>query len=448
VRADRSYPADHLARSFFRNKPPATLSRMPRNSRPNILYLVHRVPYPPNRGDRIRSYHLLRFLAQRANVHLAALSDEPLEPDTLDTLDGLCAKVAIVPLGRRSRWLGAAINVTRGRTITEGLFRSRELKRVVRNWAGAIDFDAALVFCSSMMQYTNVPELTDVPVVVDLVDVDSQKWFDYAETARTPKKQLFAMEGRRIRRLERVLASRARGVALVSQAEGELFRAICPTAPIYPIPNGVDLDYFNPTLNLAETTPLRCAFVGALDYRANVDGLLWFCANVWPQVHRQLPEATLALIGRNPVAAVQKLADLPGVDLIGQVPDIRPHLAAATLTVVPLRVARGIQNKVLEAMAMGKPVVASPQSLEGLTLTPDIHVRRAETPAQWVTAITALLQSPDEVTRFSTAGREFTEQHHDWDTLMSGFGRLLALPNPTRAVAPTPTEPSCTPCEP
>ncbi len=424
------------------------MSRMSRNSRPNILYLVHRVPYPPNRGDRIRSYHLLRFLAQRANVHLATLSDEPLEPDTLDTLGGLCAKVAIAPLGRRSRWLGAALNAARGNAITEGLFQSRELKRTVRNWAGTIDFDAVLVFCSSMMQYTNVPELADIPVVVDLVDVDSQKWFDYAETAGALKKRLFAMEGRRIRRLERSLASRARAVALVSKAEGELFRAVCPDAPIHPIPNGVDLDYFNPTHNNGDATPLRCAFVGALDYRANVDGLVWFCANVWPRIHRRLPEATLALIGRNPVAPVQKLAELPGVELIGQVPDVRPHLAAATLTVVPLRVARGIQNKVLEAMAMGKPVVASPQSLEGLTVAPEVHIRRADTPDQWVTAITELLQSPDEVARFSAAGRRFTEQHHDWDTLMSGFGRLLDLPDARRAVDPAPAEPSCTPCEP
>ncbi len=197
-------------------------------ARPRLLYLVHRVPYPPNRGDRIRSYHFLRHLSERFEVSLATLADEPVAAETRRELARLCEQVAIEPLGR-SRWLRAVASLARGRSATEGLFASPALRRTVQSWAANKQFDAALVFCSSMVQYLDCPQLKNVPAVVDLVDVDSQKWFDYGAKTSGAKRMLFDLEGRRLRQLETSLPARARAITLVSEAEANLYRGFCPS---------------------------------------------------------------------------------------------------------------------------------------------------------------------------------------------------------------------------
>ncbi len=400
------------------------------NGQQNILYLVHRVPYPPNRGDRIRSYHLLRCLARHGNVHLAALADEPVPPRDLEELRALCVRMAVIPLGGMTRWLRAAVTLGTGRTATEGLFQAPQLKRTIRDWTTTTRFDAVVVFCSSLIQYCDCPELSDVPMVVDLVDVDSQKWFDYAARAPGVKGRLFHLEGRRLRTLEQSLSARTKAVTLVSEAEAELYRTICPDANVCGVPNGVDLDYFQPAVSAEDTGPLRCVFTGVLDYRANVEGLRWFCAEVWPEIRRRAADATFAIVGRRPTDAVRQLAKTSGVELIGEVPDVRPHIRRSTIAVVPLQTARGIQNKVLEAMAMGKPVVATPQALEGLGVEPDVHAVEAATPERWVEAILALHDSPHRREEIGRRARHFVETHHSWQECLEPFERLLDLAAP------------------
>jgi len=391
------------------------------------LYLVHRVPHPPNRGDRIRSYHILRFLAERADVYLACLADEAVSAETRAVLDRHAARAAIVPLSSRGRWLRAAGSLARGQSATEGLFRSPELKRIVGQWSREMRFDAVLAFCSSMAPYLDVAGLAGVPTCVDLVDVDSQKWLDYAQRASGARAWLFRLEAGRVRRLERSLARRVDSVTVVSDAEAAILKSFCPAANAHAIGNGVDLDYFCPTASDAKSDRPECVFVGALDYRANIDGICWFCAEVWPRLRSQVPDAVLSIVGRRPDPAVRRLANCPGVELIGEVPDVRPYLARARVAVVPLRIARGIQNKVIEAMAAGTPVVASPQALEGLRLTPGEHALQADSPAQWTAAIADLLSSEASRRRLAAAGRAFVEEHHRWETCLRQFELLLNL---------------------
>jgi sugar transferase (PEP-CTERM/EpsH1 system associated) len=403
---------------------------MPTPDRPNLLFLAHRVPYPPDKGDRIRTYHLLRFLSRRAAVHLACLADEPVAEPCLAALNRLCARVAVVPAGGRARWLRGLLSLACGRTASEGVFSSSALRSVVRGWAADTRFQVALASASSLAQYLELPELAGVPAVVDLVDVDSQKWLDYAGAGRGPKAWLHALEGRRLRRLERALASRARALTLVSAAEAELYRTVCGAGPVHAINNGVDLDYFTVAPQAAEP---RCVFVGALDYRPNVDGAQWFCREVWPEIHRRRPEARVALVGRKPAPAVCRLAEIPGVELVGQVPDVRPHLAGAAVAVVPLRIARGLQNKVLEALATGRATVASPQALEGLAVRPGQHVLSASQPHEWVDAVLALFADAARRRQLGEAGRAFVEDCHRWDRCLTPFGSILGLPEPTDA---------------
>lgn len=394
----------------------------------NILFLVHRAPHPPDKGDRIRSYQLLRMLSECGDVHLACLADEPVSRESQAELSQLCRQVAIVPIHPRWRYVSAVTSMAKGQTATEGLFRSTRLRQTITGWASQNRFDVIVAYCSSMIPYLQLPALRNIPAIIDLVDVDSQKWIDYAESARWPLRRVLQLEGRRLRRLEKSAIDRATAVTLVSEAEANLFRQFAPDEKVHAIANGVDLDHFVPldtTHSAAAVLPRRCTFVGTLDYRANIDGLKWFCNQVWPDVRRHAPDCLFSIVGRRPSAEVQRLGNLPGVELVGQVDDVRPHYQQATLTVVPLRVARGIQNKVLEALAMRKAVVSSPSALEGLHVEPDVHVRQASTPKQWIREICRLLDDPTEAARLGAAGRDYVEQHHRWHVRLQEFRDLL-----------------------
>jgi polysaccharide biosynthesis protein PslH len=400
---------------------------MMKNARQNILCLVHRVPYPPDKGDRIRAFHLLRYLAQQAAVHLVCLADEPVKPETLVSLRRYCERVAVVPLGL-SRWLRAMTSLLRGRTITEGAFQTPALTAILRNWATEVRFDAMLASSSAMAPYFRMEELRHIPAVVDLVDVDSQKWLDYAAAGAGWRSWLYRAEGRRLRALEGPLPSWVRAVTLVSEPEADLYRQFCSPGRVGAIRNGVDLDYFSPR---AETIEPACVFVGALDYRPNVDAACWFCEEVWPAVHRRFDRAKLWLVGRRPVAAVQRLACIPGVEVVGQVPDVRPWVARAAVVLAPLRLARGLQNKVLEALAMSKAVIASPPALAALDVEPGVHALSASSPAEWTEAVLRLLGDESLRLQLGIAGRAYVEEHHHWDRCLEPLADLLGLQEST-----------------
>jgi polysaccharide biosynthesis protein PslH len=391
---------------------------------PAVLYLVHRLPYPPDKGDRIRAYHLLRHLSGRAAVHLACLADEPVSPEALAALRALCARVEVVRLAGWSRWPRGLWSLASGRTVSEGVFRSAALFDTVRTWALATPFSAALASASSVAPYLRVPELAGVPKVVDLVDVDSQKWFDYAAATRGPLSWLYRTEGTRLRRLEQGLAKRVRAVTVVSDAEATLFRSFCPDAPVQAVTNGVDLKYFAPAPVFEEQA---CVFVGALDYKPNVEGIGWFCREVWPTIQQPRPGAKLYVVGRKPTPTVRRLGELPGVEVVGGVPDVRPSVARSAVAVVPLHIARGVQNKLLEALAMGKAAVASPQALAGVPAEPGTHLLGAATAAEWIDAIGKLLGDEALRRRLGGAGRRFVEERHSWDRCLAPFETLLGL---------------------
>jgi polysaccharide biosynthesis protein PslH len=400
------------------------------SARPDVLYIVHRVPYPPDKGDRIRAFHVLRHLSRRANVHLACLADEPIDEHVHPALAQYTRRVAIVPIGRWQRKLRMVGSLLRGCTASEGAFSAPALRALLSRWCSETRYEAVLVSASSLIPYLRQPELADIPAIVDLVDVDSQKWLDYADAGCGPKSWLYRLEGRRLRQLEQGLPAWAHAVTLVSEQEAALYRQFSAAGPVHAIVNGVDLEYFQP--QPCATSP-TCVFVGALDYRPNVDGAVWFCTEVWPAIHHRRPDATLSLVGRNPTPAVRRLAAIPGVEVIGQVPDVRPYIAAAAVVVVPLQIARGVQNKVLEALAMSRAVVASPPSLEGLGTQPGVHLEAAQTPTEWLESVLHLLANPAVRRTLGAAGRRYVEDHHHWQHCLAPFDELLRLaPQPTR----------------
>jgi sugar transferase (PEP-CTERM/EpsH1 system associated) len=391
--------------------------------RPAVLYVVHRVPYPPDKGDRIRGYHLLRHLADRADVHLACLADEDVSAETLAALERLCARVAVIPVGRRSRWARAFASLATGGTISEGAFRAPALQRLLARWADEVPFRVALASSSSVAPYLTHGKLACLPLVVDMMDVDSEKWLAYAAASRPPLRWLYRLEGRRLRQLEIALGNNSRAVTVVSDSEADLFRRFGPPGAIHAVPNGVDLEYFSPTVEQGE----GCVFVGALDYLPNVDAVTWFCKEAWPEILRRRPGTTLRLVGRKPKPEVLRLSEQEGVEVVGQVPDVRPFVRSAAVAVAPLRIARGIQNKILEAMALARTVICSPQARAGLKRSPAPPVRVAGTAQEWAAEVVSLLNAPDERQRLGEEGRCYVETHHDWNGCLAPLAALLDL---------------------
>jgi sugar transferase (PEP-CTERM/EpsH1 system associated) len=403
----------------------STVERPRDRSQRKVLLVTHRTPYPPDKGDRIRSYHLLRFLSARAQVDLATLADEPMTTESRCALEALVGRLAVVAVHRSARWGRAALSVALGRSATEGLFRSRGMTRVLQRWTASNEYDLIVVVCSSMAQYLQTMSRGSAASLVDLIDVDSQKWFDYAAASQGLKRRLYRLEGRRVRRLEQGLVGRCDQLSVVSEAEAACLRSIEPKAPVAAISNGVDLDYFRPNVAVAEEAE-SCVFVGALDYRPNVDAAAWFCDAVWPQVLAARPNATFTIVGRRPVEGVRRLAQLPGVCVAADVPDVRPHLWKAAVVAAPLRIARGVQNKVLEALAAGKAVIASPQALEGLSTVAGVHLQQAEAADDWARSIVALFSNAGERRRLGAAGRQFVVSRHSWDECLQPLEALLA----------------------
>jgi sugar transferase (PEP-CTERM/EpsH1 system associated) len=405
---------------------------MATDPKPRLLYVAHRVPYPPDKGDRIRNYHLLRQLAERADVSLACLADEPVSAATLAELNRLCRDVAIVPVTKWGRRLRAGMSLLAGRSLSEGAFRSPELRARIADWHGARPFAAAVVSASSLAPYLRRDGLEAVPGFVDVVDCDGQKWDDFANAVTGPKRRLYRLEAKRVRALERDAASWAAACTLVSRAEADLFDRTCGPGSATVATNGVDLDYFRPT---AAAESVACAFVGALDYLPNVDAAVWFANEIWPRVRAHHPAAEFRVIGRKPDPAVVRLGQMPGVVVVGPVPDVRPYVASAAVSVVPMRLSRGLQNKVLESLAMGRATVAAPPALAAIRAVPGRDLVKAESADEWVTAVCHLFDDPSERKRLGESGRRFVETNHEWATALAPLTELIDA-----ATTPEPAE--------
>ena len=389
-----------------------------------ILYVTHRVPFPPDRGDRIRTWNVLKFLAGRASVDLACLADEPASDDTLKELRKVTNQLAVVPHSGRGRYVRGAFSMLRGRTMTEGLFESPALTSVLRAWSSRTTYDAVLASSSGVARYLFPPCVNaDTKRWVDLIDVDSQKWLDYARAASFPMSFAYRTEGRRLRSVECRLAATCDRLLVVSEAERDLFRAFCPTDRIAAVSNGVDYAYFAPQPGTASEAH-SCAFVGVMNYKPNADAVIWFAQNVWPQIRHRYPDARFYVVGKSPSPDVRALQAVGGIEVTGSVADVRPWLMRATCAVVPLQIARGIQNKVLEAMASGRPVICSPEPLKALAAEPGVHLLRADTAAEWITALSAVFDNRQMQHDLGAAAAQWVQQHYSWSSALAMLNEI------------------------
>ncbi|QDU32027.1 hypothetical protein KS4_00550 [Poriferisphaera corsica] len=425
--------------------------------RPNVLMLTHRVPYPPDRGDRIRSYHLLKELSRHFNVSLASFTEEDVTVEQKTKLDRLTRRFAIQRLNRNQKYFRAGMSLLKGKPITTSVFYDANLAKQLRQWHTEVRFDAVVTFCSGMVQHARDIVGGRLQAgcnihggglhLLDLVDVDSVKWANLARQSSFLKRIIFQRESKLLREVELGLHDRIDVLSVVSKAELEVYEQIrehhCSVSPsvdsvvashlhgfdqkglrAFAVTNGVDLDYFKARFDKGAAC-YNIVFVGVLDYQPNIEAVQWFATQVMPRIRDRVPDAKFIVVGKRPAEAVRVLDGYMGTKVVGEVPDVRPHVYDAAVVVAPLKIAPGVQNKVLEAMAMQRVVVCSPEAAKGIDAMVGRDLLTADTVAQYADTITGLLRNPAAREAISQAARYRVEIGYDWHAVLNPLSQYL-----------------------
>jgi len=400
-------------------------------AKPDLLLLTQRIPYPPNKGEKIRHFQILKHLAKSHNVYLGCLVDDPDDWRHVETVRSFCADAYVARLDRRYDALSHLKALGRGDALSVALYRDRGLAEFVSRTLETVRPDIVFVCSSNMAPYVLGHPHRGRRRIVDLVDVDSEKWRAYAAKGLGPMRWLYGREARKVFALERLVALEADWSTFVSDAEADLFRHLVPERAenIVGISNGVDCAYFDPEGGFAAPYNVgvpNFVFTGTMDYVPNVDAVTWFVADILPLIRRFFPQAQFHIVGANPAPAVQALARNKEVHVTGRVPDVRPYLAHATAAVAPMRIARGIQNKVLEAMAMARPAIVTADALEGIAAQPGDELLLADTADAFAAAAHRLAADVTEGRRIGEAARRRVIADFSWEGRLQGFDRLLA----------------------
>ena len=392
-----------------------------------LLYLVHRLPFPPNKGDKISSHNMLQFFSANWRVHLGTFVDDPEDWQYVDRVKEKCEDACIVGLPRRKRFTGIIMGLLKNESLSLNYYASRELQAWVASTVEKECPDAVLVFSGVMARFVKDVVPPQVPVVFDAEDVDSEKWRSYGASRPWPLSWLYRREADKLLAFEREMAAATDVSIFVSAQEADLFKSLAPESAhkAHFRTQGVDSAYFDPTRsydNPYASGQKVLVFTGAMDYWPNVEAVSWFCQHVLPEVREREPDFLFCIVGMKPTDEVMQLGKLPGVWVTGGVPDVRPYLAHALAACLPLQLARGIQNKALEAMAMELPVLATSDALAGILDHPGAQSIVADDAPAMVRSAVDILSRPRQT---NAAGRSCVLQHYNWDTNLKRMESFL-----------------------
>lgn len=393
--------------------------------RESLILLCHRIPYPPNKGDKIRAWHLLNFLAARFDVYLGTFVDDKQDWIHVPTVSSVCAKVEAVPLSPLVGKARSLRGLLSGEALSIPYYGSRRLEKWVTQISRHHQVRKFVVFSSVMGQFLPHDRASS-NVVVDFVDVDSDKWRQYAATVSGPMSWLYRREARALLSYEIELANSASRSLFVSEAEARFFAGVdgVPENRVGYYSNGVDANYFDPHLYPDIGCERELVFTGAMDYWPNVDAVVWFAQKVFPALREVYPDLRFTIVGGKPDDRVRQLERQVGIEVTGRVPDVRPYLARALAAVAPMRVARGVQNKVLEGMAMARPVITSAMGLEGIDASPNEHVIVAESSDDYLGALRTL-DSSDARAALGASARDLVLRQYAWESTLKPLGEFL-----------------------
>jgi len=385
-----------------------------------ILFLSQRVPYPPNRGDKITTWRLVERMGRTHEVRIVAFAHDERDLEAAAELRKKGFPTTTVRYHDRAAKLGALPLLFTRRPLTLGVYGSRELQAAVD--ALAPDSDLAYAYSSSMGAFLEShPRL---PRIMHFGELDSDKWRQYAERSSFPMRHVYAREQRTLLEFERRIARTFAANVVCTPLERAVFEREIPGATADVLRNGVDLAYFAPRWNGRERG--RIVFTGVMNYLPNAEGCAWFVREILPLVRREVPDATFSIVGSNPTPEVQRLAEVPGVLVTGFVQDTRDWMGQASVAVAPLRIARGIQNKVLEAMAMGLPLVGTTCATQGVEGVDGRDFRVRDDAAGFAREVAALLQAPETALELGRAARRFVEASYDWEVVFRPLDALIA----------------------
>jgi polysaccharide biosynthesis protein PslH len=391
-----------------------------------ILFLAHRVPWPPDRGDKIRSHHILNRLKMMAPVHVGAFADDDRDMGFAEAERAGLASLH-VEIRDKPQWLAGVEALAKGTPVSLTSFGSRDMQDYVDSTLASGKISHIFVFSGQMAQY--VPADFAGKLIMDFVDVDSAKFESYADESGGFMRWINMREGNKLSAFEAEVARRADASLFVSEAEAELFRARSGADNVSALGNGIDTIFYDPAAKIKKLHPPfpdpLIVFTGQMDYRPNIEAVADFAHNAFPAIRAAHPETSFAIVGRNPTQAVVDLSMLPGVMVTGAVDDVRTWLNGADVVVAPLRIARGIQNKVLEAMAMAKPVVASTAAAEGIEAEDGQHFLIAPNVAAEGEIVSKLLADTKHRQTLGKAARAHVMAHYGWDAQLAPLDDLM-----------------------
>lgn len=386
-----------------------------------ILYLCHRFPFPPKRGGKIRPFNMIKHLAANHEVTVASIARSPEEAREGQGIAPFCARFEMVQVSGPVQVARMVVRLPTTTPSSFGFFHSTDLARRVRAVLDHEHFDLIFVHCSSVAHY--VEHVRNMPKILDFGDMDSQKWLEYSRYKPFPLSAGYWLEAKKLEREERRLASRFDLCTATTRAEWETLESYHTGVHTGWFPNGVDNTYFVPSG--ADYDPDTICFVGRMDYYPNQECMFDFCANILPRIQARRTQAKLLIVGADPSPAIKKLGDLRGVTVTGSVPDVRPYLQRSALMVAPLNIARGTQNKILEAMASGVPVVTSGIAAGGVDAIAQEHFLVANTHAEHAAAVLRILDDRNERQRLAIAGRSRVLSHHEWCRSMQRLDGII-----------------------
>ena len=390
----------------------------------DILFLTHRIPYPPDRGDKIRGFNMVRFMSTRKRVHVIAFADDSRDLKRRNGLAPYTGNRSII-WRSKPRWLAAVQALAFRRPISLTAFENASVQEAVTNLLARHSIDTIFVFSSQMAQY--LPSKPRQKVIMDFVDMDSAKFAAYAKNSSGFTKWMMQREAQLLLAHEKSVAAKVDASLFVSTQEAALFCEKTGAKRVHVVENGIDTVYFDPSaaFKRIETTGALIVFTGQMDYRPNIEAVSWFVDTILPHIRVAHPNARFAIVGRNPTDAVKALARQPGVIVTGEVADVRGWLAAAAVVVAPLKLARGVQNKVLEAMAMARPVVASTAAAEGIDHADTIMT--GGTVGEIAEEVNRLLADPAKAAALGAAGREQVIARYGWDARLAVLDGIMGM---------------------
>ena len=396
----------------------------------NILFLAHRIPYPPDKGDKIRSFNEIRYLSRNNNIYLGTTLDLKSDRKHITALNQYCDEIHAIYFWKKIRLF---INCFCRCPFSVAYFYNKSLQNYVDKTLNEKKIDTIICFCSTMAEYIfRTPkfrnkELGNVKLIIDYVDLDSDKWFQYAKYSKFPRNLLYKAENRRLSRYEIKVEQAFHHSVFVSKRELDVFQKLCPdTNKITVISNGVDYEYFKPSIKtVSEKRAPALVFTGIMDYFANEDGVTWFCEKIFNKIKAEIPGVQFYIVGNRPTKAVKKLQKKYGVIVTGFVSDIREYYWLADVCVVPLRIARGLQNKVLEAMATGNAVVSTSNAINGIVAHNNLDVIVEDNEELFAKRVIELLRDESKRKELGENAVKNIHKNYSWKENLKAFDLLL-----------------------